>query len=698
MAVKADDRLMMVLTAVVVAIALGTMVQKGEFIMAAFTSPDEYQPIEDAFSVRAGRPQTLDVLSNDLNVVADDAGRILVVSQPLCGSVRRVEGGLEYGDSETCGGTLSFTYCVPQGDACPSTTVNLSISLPEALDNRPALAASNFPTLRAPALAQPADAGQQIAPAEATAGLRQRPDSPSSISAPSMVAGSGMATQSSVGVSVGSLSSGFGQVPTLGAETAPSVGIARPGASATPRPATPELNDGFSVASVALPSRPLIQNPTAPAPSLGAQPSTSGIAATTEQPAVAASIAPAQPSASPIQAAPRVATSVSPQAPNANSGTAPVVASNSTEPPQNGVRRLRTLSSMFRPGQTSNTDQVQIATNDTARPSVTGIATPSSQPLITERAAQVLVPTQPSVSSSGSAPSLPTAPQTEQIALLDTPSVPALPRRSTTAAAPLRIESNAAPAEDVAPVQELASLAPEATAPVAPVTAPSIASCGVSVSVIGQPGEMLVADIMSACRPDTVVTVEHAGLMFDVLTNAAGTAVVEFPALAENAQVTVSFADGTSATSGVIVRNIDQHVRAGISWSTSTNLDLHAYEFSAVEDADTHIWEGNPRSYRESRRRGGGYLTVLGLEGGNRAEIYSITVSRRTPDGVVDMVTRIGPGAVDCSQPLQITTARNTQALSADNRNITLDISDCQANMTGTSFSTVVRDITIAQR
>ena len=101
------------------------------------------------FAVRAGRPQVLDVLSNDMNVAEGDSSLILVGGQPTCGDIGRLAGWLQYRNSDACGGQLSFTYCVPQGDTCPSTTVTLNVSMPEALDGRPQIATSAFPTLRA---------------------------------------------------------------------------------------------------------------------------------------------------------------------------------------------------------------------------------------------------------------------------------------------------------------------------------------------------------------------------------------------------------------------------------------------------------------------------------------------------------------------------------------------------------------------
>lgn len=666
MAMKADDKLMVILTAIVAVVAVGTMVQKGETIMAAFTSPDEYQAIEDVFAVRAGRPQILDVLSNDMNAVTEDSGRILVVSQPICGSVRRAEGGLEYYDSDACGGTLSFTYCVPQGDDCPSTTVNLSVSPPEALDGRPAVAQNNFPTLRAPSLETPTSAGQQIAPADALASLRQRPDQPLGITRPGLATGSGLAQQQSAGVSIGATASDFGMAPEIQTESA---AIAVPQAPSAPvRAAVPQLGGAITPSA---PSTPSLAAPALPATrTASAAPSTPGLSA------------PAAPQLN--EQAPVVASNTvsRPVAPTLSAGRTLLGASS-----DGGVRRLRTLSSGSRPTAEQAVAEVRVE-NSTARPSVSTLDTLNGAGLVTERAAQVIVPTQGIGNASAQQPVLPTAPALEtQLAALEEPSTPSLP---------LRIITSASALPDTEPETEVAAVTPQV--PVESPAADGLPSCGVSLDLLPRTGEMIAVDILSACRPETVATVEHAGISFDVLISADGTASFEIPAFNENATVTVSFEDGATATQTVTIRGVERQARVAISWDGAINLNLNAFEFGATEGSDRHIWEENMRSYRVSRREGGGYMLRLGIEGLRQAEFYTIPASRRTSTGVVALSVRVGDGSLDCNRPVDIATVSNSYELLATNRDVTLDVGDCNGPIERLTFDRAVRDISVAQR
>lgn len=634
---KSDDRLMVILTSIVLVIAVGTMVQKSDYILAAFSSPDEFDAIEDAFAVRAGRPQVLDVLSNDMNVVEGDAGNILIVQQPSCGTVRRVAGGLEYVNSESCGGRMSFMYCVAQGDSCPSAEVTLTVALPESLESRPLIAQSNFPTLRAPSLAAP-NTNIGLAPSDALASVRVRPGSPIGIVAPDISAGSGIGQQTSTGVSVGTLGSGFGSTPSV--DQSP---------TAAPR-----------IANVA--SRPIA--PSASAPQLGniGQDLRDSIATPSAPPNTTL----AQPQLTARLDAPE--SSALPQA----------------DEPTSGIGRLRSLTSLFRAAPTTDQAPARIAnTAPAARPGVQTNVGLGNAEIVTERAAQVILPNrQAPETTRAQAPVL--GGGGGSLAGLALPETP-------------RIGGSPQPLVDD---ERVASLAPQTSVtptPVAP--APDVvATCDVNLTVSLKLGEIMAATVVSECRPNATVMFEHAGLKFDLLTDDAGVVQVDIPALDESAVLTATFDDDATASESLTVRGVDRSARVGISWMGDINLDLHASEFGAADGTDGHVWEGVPRSYRDARRNGGGFLTLLGEVGGHQAEIYTLPITRRVDSGTIDMEVRIGEGSSICDMPVQLYTANNQLALSAELRDIALAINGCAADLVDTSYATAVPDISIASR
>jgi hypothetical protein len=642
---KSDDRLMVILTSIVLVIAVGTMVQKSDYILAAFSSPDEFDAIEDAFSVRAGRPQVLDVLSNDMNVVETDANNILIIQQPSCGTVRRVSGGLEYINSESCGGRMTFSYCVAQGDSCPSAEVTLTVALPESLENRPLIAESSFPTLRAPSLAAP-NSNTGLAPEDALASVRVRPGSPSGIVTPDISASSGIGQQTSAAVSVGTISSGFGAAPGVDASPTAVPRIAsvssRP---AAPSPAAPQLGN------IGQDLRDSIATPAAPANTTLAQP----------------------------QLTARIDTPTTAPQPQA-------------EQPSGAVSRLRSLTSLFRaaPSSTDAAPSRVANTQPSARPS--GVQTNvglGNAEIVTERAAQVILPTrQAPQTTRAQAPVLGGGASTNDLSGLALPTTPQI------GAAP-QVQQPAVQAEE-----RLAALTPstaETPTPVAPVV-DIVANCDVNLTVSLKLGEIMAATVVSECRPNEVVMFEHAGLKFDMTTDDNGTVQVDIPALNEDATLTVSFADEASASEAITVRGVDRSARVGIAWEGDINFDLHASEFGARDGSEGHVWEGAPRSYRDARRNGGGFLTMLGTPGLHQAEIYTLPVSRRTAGGTIDMAVRIGEGSPVCDTSVQLYTSSNQLALEADIRDIGIAINGCAADLTDVQFTTAVPDISIASR
>ncbi|MEL6680127.1 MAG: hypothetical protein AAFQ51_15585, partial [Pseudomonadota bacterium] len=254
---KADDRFMMMLTALVLVVGLGTMAQKSDLIMAAFGSVDAYEGVEDAYAVRAGSPQRLDVLANDLNVAEGDADRILIVKPPICGTLRRSTGTLEYVESAACEGRITFTYCVIQGEACPSARVTLTVAPPEALPQRDSIAVASAelsPTLDAPSLSTPNT--DTSLPAESVATLRSRPGAPSVGGLPSMSAGASIGRQQSARPSAGEFTTAGLSAPTTLDTSRPSLGDVSPSGSpfGGVRPSAPQLGGASAFQSPSVPA------------------------------------------------------------------------------------------------------------------------------------------------------------------------------------------------------------------------------------------------------------------------------------------------------------------------------------------------------------------------------------------------------------------------------------------------------------
>ncbi len=699
---KADDRLMVLLTAVVLVIAVGTMAQRSEFIMAAFGSVDAYEAVEDQYDVRAGRTQTLDVLSNDVNVAQGDADRLLIVENPVCGTVRRSGGQIEYLNSDACSGQVVFTYCVIQGDTCPSAQVRLSVALPDAMPNRSNAVADNnsaFPTLRAPSLAAP-NSNVGIAPADALASIRNRNVQPVQIGRPMQGSGSGLDRQESAAVTArGLASSGFGapsvglegSTPTLrrgsaperiavGRPSAPQLGsVSRDFAAASPSPSRPSVAGGQRIAS--LPNAPETSTSRPSAPSLPQRPGAGASAPRLGGGAGGSGTAPVAEPGLPSQ--PRVA-AVEPSAANVQGART------------GGSLTLRSVTSMFRPAPSAprpeavESPRVAVASQTSAaRPQVQGTASLSNAGVVTERAAQIIVPlaSDSAASRTGETPQAPSLPVEQQVTALGLPQSPRAPSVNNSS------DSNEVRTAALTPVEPSVPDVNETPVPDA-----AIASCDANMIASAKLGEVLAVTLTSECRPNSLVTVGYSGLEVDSVTDASGRLQIDLPAFDEETTITARFVDGTEAETDIVVRGIDRVARVAIAWNGDINLDLHALEYTASEGSDGHVWEQNPRSYRDSRRNGGGYLTQLGLPGARQVEVYTLPVSRRTQAGVVNTQVRVSEGAESCNDRVQVLSLYNNQALTSDRNTVSIETAGCGTGGDIVSFSSAVRDITVAQR
>ncbi|MEL7416287.1 MAG: hypothetical protein AAGJ92_10410 [Pseudomonadota bacterium] len=332
-----------------------------------------------------------------------------------------------------------------------------------------------------------------------------------------------------------------------------------------------------------------------------------------------------------------------------------------------------------------------VAQSSTSRPRVQspGASFSASNPIVTERAAQVIVPatlpTSTRIGTGGAnAPSIPSAQ-----AILSLPSVPSLGSSGS---------GSRAPAEPEIEVAALSTDVPETVDRPAVEVVEAPATCNVNMIASEKLGEVLALTLTSACRPDSLVTFEHAGVSFTERTDDAGKLQIDLPALNERAVVTAKFEDGAEGEVSATIRGISRSSRVAISWSGDADLDLHAFEFGSAEGTEGHIWEAEPRSYRDSRRSGGGYMTTLGLTGYAQAEIYTLPITRRTKDGVIDLEIRAAAGATACGADVDMVAVQNDQALTAEERDFGIAVAACGDQTTELTYPTLLRDITIAQR
>lgn len=778
-----NDRMMLILTGLVLAIFAGSMVKYSDRIVALMSGGDVVAIQDDSYSVRAGASQVLDVLSNDTV-----KGPIVVLSRPSCGAVELTGSNrLTFSSDASCTGEVEFAYCVdaegectpnavrinvisvayaqaettqtpatttpttttaqatpaipaPSGTATPANTTPAPIAqaqapAPQPATNAPAIASFTV-EMAPPALAAPS-MSEMISPSMAVASIRRA---------------SGLNTASSTDQNIATQNSAsIGQTASAGpaAFAAPAIGGAsnislggseRVVAAAPQRPTTlRSVSDGDSN---------IVQLERGPEALVTLQIARAALPVT-DMPPLSAS--PELNGAAPIFVASAQTNGPTPEstfsAEPTDGGPIALIALNRTPTRgDNGAGESLNLI-LSEPGVQSfqaRADTPSVLAPTSAQPSAVSVmargpnvedqlSAPLLRPFSTLLGASIARATDPAIARSPlSAPSARAADaaiisasaniaasQPNQITVpaalsrTDTVDPMALGHQFTNrparthpfaSLAPLSGSAtppsiNIQPAEKPQVLQASLPATPEAPIITAPV---QNSVCEIALSATARSGANIALDINAGCKPNQMVTIEHAGIAFSVLTNAQGAASVMLPAMEAQAEINVRFEDQSSSTTTVAVRNLDTVTRAGVSWQGSMDLNLTAVEFGAAIGSEGHVTASTPRDYRTSRVKGGGYLLQLGdpsLERGALAEVYTIPTSRNQQRGTIAMSIVIADVAPVCGQTISAKTVRTRDNRSAGVRNVRFTVPSCSTILSGpVALPGAIDDIRLAGR
>ncbi|MCC0076120.1 MAG: hypothetical protein H6898_05970 [Rhodobacter sp.] len=202
-------------------------------------------------------------------------------------------------------------------------------------------------------------------------------------------------------------------------------------------------------------------------------------------------------------------------------------------------------------------------------------------------------------------------------------------------------------------------------------------NCAVWVVVTPAPGAMLDMSAYAPCDRDAAVTVSHAGLTVDTRIGADGQMMLMVPALAEDATLTVSFADGRSQSDTTFVPDLAQHERVVLQWQGPATMVLNAYEFGAQFGDSGHVHPGNAMAPGNGEH---GFLTVLGdasIADGHRAQVYSYPRGHAPRTGSVALEIEAPVTDASCGQVLDATAIEMHGLSGGQARVIQLDMPAC---------------------
>jgi hypothetical protein len=265
-----------------------------------------------------------------------------------------------------------------------------------------------------------------------------------------------------------------------------------------------------------------------------------------------------------------------------------------------------------------------------------------------------------------------------------------------------------APEAPEAPEVQLATFeadpVPEAVPVPAPETAPQVADtmeCLPSMVASPAPGAMVNLVLSAPCHATAEVTIHHSGMIFTVLTDAAGSAQVSVPALATDAVFLADFGNNIGAAAMVMVPEASEYDRAVLQWQGPEGMHINALEFGAAYGDAGHVWAEAPRDPAFGATGNGGFLTVLGdatLPAPMRAEVYSYPAGASIGSGSVDLnvearVLEGNCGQMISAQSLQIVAGQDPFAL-----DLTMTLPACDSVGEILVLSNMLKDLTLASR
>jgi len=238
----------------------------------------------------------------------------------------------------------------------------------------------------------------------------------------------------------------------------------------------------------------------------------------------------------------------------------------------------------------------------------------------------------------------------------------------------------------------------EASEPGAPVDEVS-AECAPTLDAAPGAAAMVSLRLSAPCHRNERATIHHNGMMFSAVTDVAGRAEIEVPALSERAVFIAAFADETGAAATVDVPSLAFYDRVVLQWRGEPAFHIHALELGADYDTPGHVWAQAPREPAVAARGEGGFLTRLGAGATAEplmAEIYTFPTGMTQGDGTIALSVEAAVTAATCgrdleAQSLQVRPGEEMRVL-----DLVLSLPECEAVGEYIVLRTLFEDVTLA--
>jgi hypothetical protein len=221
--------------------------------------------------------------------------------------------------------------------------------------------------------------------------------------------------------------------------------------------------------------------------------------------------------------------------------------------------------------------------------------------------------------------------------------------------------------------------------------------CGPWLTATAMPGSAVRVNIAAPCHPGQQAVVRHAHLAASGQTDADGHLTVLLPALDQNADVQIEFADDThTRTVNVPSAAAFQHVV--LKWTGDQVFHMHAFEFGAAKSQMGHVWAGSPKTPVWASRGTGGYLTRLVNGTGPSAEIYSFPAGQSPLRGVVRLVVEATVTDANCGKVAEGIALQTSPLGGLRETEIAVEMPECSQIGETVQLQNLLQDMRLAGR
>lgn len=145
--------------------------------------------------------------------------------------------------------------------------------------------------------------------------------------------------------------------------------------------------------------------------------------------------------------------------------------------------------------------------------------------------------------------------------------------------------------------------------------------------------------VASPCHGATAAELSYSDIRLGVALDRYGNGAIEVMGFERVSRARLVFNDGQALDFDIPFSGLDRIDRVAIVWDEPIALEIHALEFGARQGSEGHVHPGNPRSFRDVRRRGGGFVNAYApVDGvGQSVQVYSYWLRRGGRIGAVDL-------------------------------------------------------------